>query len=70
MVRRAIERGAPEAKIAEALGLEVASIHRRSRMLYGICTEVIDILKDLSCPTAVFDVLRRMSPIQQIEAAE
>lgn len=70
MVRRAIERGVPEAKIAEALGLEVASIHRRSRMLNGICTEVIDILKDAPCPIAVFDVLRRMSPIRQIEAAE
>jgi hypothetical protein len=70
MARRAIGRGVPEAKIAEALGLEVASIHRRSRTLYGICTEVIDILKDLSCPTTVFDVLRRMSSIRQIEAAE
>lgn len=70
MARRAIGRGVPEAKIAEALGLEVASIHRRSQMLYGICTEVIDILKDLACPTAVFDVLRCMSPIRQIEAAE
>ena len=70
MVRRAIERGVPEAKIAEALGLEVASIHRRSRMLNGICSEVIDILKDAPCPIAVFDVLRRMSPIRQIEAAE
>ena len=44
MIRRAIERGAPEEKIAEALGLEVASIHRRSRMLNGICREAIEIL--------------------------
>ncbi|MCW3835064.1 plasmid partitioning protein RepB C-terminal domain-containing protein [Sphingomonas canadensis] len=70
MIRRAIERGAPEEKIAEALGLEVASIHRRSRMLNGICREAIEILKDAPCPIAVFDALRRMSSIRQIEAAE
>lgn len=70
MIRRAIERGAPEEKIAEALGLEVASIHRRSRMLNGICREAIEILKDAPCPMAVFDILRRMSSIRQIEVAE
>ncbi|HWV53487.1 plasmid partitioning protein RepB C-terminal domain-containing protein [Pseudorhodoplanes sp.] len=70
MIRRAIERGAPEDKIAEALGLEVASIHRRSRMLNGICREAIEILKDAPCPIAVFDILRRMSSIRQIEVAE
>lgn len=70
MIRRAIERGAPEEKIAEALGLEVASIHRRSRMLNGICREAIEILKDAPCPIAVFDILRRMSSIRQIEVAE
>jgi hypothetical protein len=70
MIRRAIERGAPEEKIAETLGLEVASIHRRSRMLNGICREAIEILKDAPCPMAVFDIIRRMSSIRQIEVAE
>lgn len=70
MIRRAIERGAPEEKTAEALGLEVASIHRRSRMLNGICREAIEILKDAPCPMAVFDIIRRMSSIRQIEVAE
>jgi hypothetical protein len=70
MVRRAIERGVPEEKIAEALGLEVASIHRRSRMLNGICPDAIDMLKDAPCPMAVFDILRRMSSIRQVDAAQ
>lgn len=70
MIRRAMERGAPEEKIAETLGLEVASIHRRSRMLNGICREAIEILKDAPCPMAVFDIIRRMSSIRQIEVAE
>jgi len=70
MVRRAIERGVSEEKIAEALGLEVGSIQRRSRMLNGICAEAIEILKDAPCPIAVFDILRRMSSIRQVVAAE
>lgn len=70
MIRRAIDRGVPEEKIAEALGLEVASIYRRSRMLNGICADAIEILKDMPCPMAVFDSLRRMAPVRQIEAAE
>lgn len=70
MIKRAIDRGVPEEKIAEALGLEVASIHRKSRMLNGICPDAVEILKDMPCPVAVFAALRRMVPIRQIEAAE
>jgi hypothetical protein len=70
MVRRAIERGVPEARIAEALGLEIATIYRRARMLNGICPDAVEILKDLPCPMAVFDILRRMAAPRQIVAAE
>lgn len=70
MVLLAIERGVPEARIAEALGLDVASIHRRSRLLDGICGETAEILKDTACPIAVFDILRRMASARQIEASE
>lgn len=70
MIVRAVERGVPEERIAEALGLDVASIHRRSKMLDGICSDAVEILKDTSCPIAVFDILRRMTAVRQIEAAE
>lgn len=70
MVLRAIERGVPEAKIAEALGLDVTSIQRRARMLNGICKEAVEILKDMPCPLIAFDMLRQMVPIRQVEAAE
>ncbi|MDP9412526.1 MAG: ParB N-terminal domain-containing protein [Pseudomonadota bacterium] len=70
MIRRAIDRGVPEEKIAEALGLEVASVHRRSKMLNGICSDAVEILKNVSCPLIVFDTLRQMVPVRQIEAAE
>ena len=70
MIRRAIDRGVPEEKIAEALGLEIDSIRRRTRMLKGICPQAIEILKDTPCPMAAFDTLRRMTSARQIEAAE
>lgn len=70
MVVKAVERGVPEAKIAEALGLDIATIRRRFRLLDGICPEVVEMLKDVACPMKVFDELRRMTTIRQIEAAD
>lgn len=70
MIKRAIERGVSERHIAEALGLELGSVRRRSKMLNGICSEAIEFLKDTHCPLIVFDTLRHMAPLRQIEAAE
>lgn len=70
MITRAIERGVPEERIAEALGLDAVSIRRRARMLKGICPDAVDLLKDSPCSFSVFDMLRRMAPIRQVEAAE
>lgn len=70
MIVRAIERGVPQEKIAAALGIDVTSVSRRSRMLNGICPETVDLLKDTHCPMAVFDLIRRMTPMRQIEVAE
>jgi hypothetical protein len=70
MIMRAVERGVPESRIAEALGLEATSVRRRARMLDGICSDAVEMLKDSPCAFAVFDVLRRMAPVRQLEAAE
>lgn len=70
MIARAVERGVAPAVIAQALGLEVGSVHRKFRLLDGICPEAVDILKDTTCPMNVFEVLRRMSTMRQIEAAD
>lgn len=70
MIVRAIERGVPQEKIADALGLEVQSVRKRFRLLDGICPEAAETLKNANCSMKVFDVLRRMSTLRQIEAAE
>ncbi len=70
MIRRAIERGVPEEKIAKALDINPQSVRRKVRMLNGICDEAVAILKDKPCPMAVFEILRKMKPLRQLEAAE
>lgn len=70
MIVRAIERGVSPAQIADALGLEVRTIRRRSRLLDGINPDAAEMLKDTNCPAVVFDLLRRMSALRQVEAAD
>lgn len=70
MIAKAIERNVPKDKIARALDINVRSISRKVQLLDGICTEAVGLLKDKMCALAVFDVLRKMNPLRQIEAAE
>jgi hypothetical protein len=70
MVVRAIERGVPEDKLAKALNLDIKAIQRRRTLLVGICPEVVELLKDKSVNPRTFDMLRKMKPMRQIEAAE
>jgi hypothetical protein len=70
MIVRAMERGVPEARIAEALNFEVAAVQRRFRLLDGICEQAASLLADKPCPMAVFELMKAMVPLRQIEAAE
>lgn len=70
MITKAIERKVPRDKIARALDINVRSIARKMQMLDGICEEATGLLKDKFCPLAVFDILRKMRPLRQIEASE
>ena len=68
MIRRAIERGVSEEKIAKALNLDVKSIMIKHNLLDGICQEATDILKDKMVATGVFPILKRMKAYRQVEA--
>lgn len=70
MIARAIERNVPRERIAKALNINVRSVERKAKMLDGICSEAVALLKDKPCPMAIFDILRKMSPLRQIEACE
>jgi RepB plasmid partitioning protein/ParB/Sulfiredoxin domain len=70
MIAKAIERKVPREKIAKALNINVRSLNRKATLVDGICEEAVALLKDKICPMAIFDVLRKMIPMRQIEAAE
>ncbi|WP_375463476.1 plasmid partitioning protein RepB C-terminal domain-containing protein [uncultured Methylobacterium sp.] len=70
MIVRAMERGVQADKIAAALCIRPESVQRKVRMLDGICDEAVSLLKDKQCPMAVFEILQKMKPLRQIEAAE
>lgn len=70
MIVRAIEQGVSAERLAEALGFNVSAIQRRARLMDGISEEAVELLKDAPCPLTVFDTLRKMMPLRQIEAAE
>lgn len=69
MIVKAVQRGVSEDKIAKALDLDVKSIVKKRYLLEGVCEEAADILKDKMVSVKVFDVLRKMIPVRQIEAA-
>jgi ParB-like chromosome segregation protein Spo0J len=70
MIVRALERGVSEEKLANALDINIQNIKRRKTMLDGICPEVVELLKDRTLSPVTFDVLRKMKPMRQMEAAE
>lgn len=70
MVVRAVEQGVPEERIAAALNLDPWTIRRRFRLLDGICPEVAELLADKPCSMVAIDLLKKMKPIRQMQAAE
>jgi hypothetical protein len=70
MIMRAVERGVPEARIAEVLNVKLEYIKRRKGLLRQICPEVVDALRDQEVNPVTFDVLRKMKPRRQIEACQ
>ena len=70
MIVNALNQGVPEERIAKVLSVNVSTIRRRSRMLNGVCQEATELLKDKNCPMALFEILKKMQPLRQIEAAE
>ena len=70
MILKAVEQGVPEERLARALNLDVKTLKQRKRLLLGICPETVELLKDKHVPMSTFWVLKKMTPIRQIESAE
>lgn len=70
MILRALKSGVSEEKLAAALNMDIKLIKRRRTLLDGICPAVVEMLKDRSVNPVTFDVLRKMKPLRQVDAAE
>ena len=70
MILNAVRKGVSEERLARALNVNISSIRVKRNLLVGICPEVADLLRDRHVPIHVFQELRRMKPMRQIEATE
>lgn len=70
MILNAIKNGVSEARVAQALGVDIARIRQKRKLLDGICPEVIEILKDRHFPGGSINAMKRMKPLRQVETVE
>jgi len=70
MIVRAVKSGVKPERIAAALNLDLKQVLASMNLLEGIHPEAVDLLKDKPiCPKAI-SLLRRVTPVRQIEMAE
>ena len=70
LILKALERGVPEERLARALNVNIKSLQDKKRLLDGICPEAAELLKDKRIALTGFQILKKMKPMRQIEAAE
>jgi hypothetical protein len=70
MIRRAIDQGVDEERLASALNIDIRAIRTKINLLNGICPEVIELLKNREISPNIFPLLRKMKSLRQIECAE
>ncbi len=70
MILRALSLGVPEERLASALNVNIKTIKEKRRLLDGICGEAAELLKDKQIALTGFQILKKMKPLRQIEAAQ
>ncbi len=70
MILRALTLGVPEERLAKALDVNIRTLQQKRRLLDGICGEAAEMLKDKQIAVTGFQILRKMKPMRQIEAAQ
>lgn len=69
MILRALTLGASEERLAKALNVNIRTLQEKRRLLDGICPEAAEMLKDKQVALTGFQILKKMKPMRQIEAA-
>jgi hypothetical protein len=70
MLVKAINDGVSEERIASVLHIDLKTLRQKRELLVGICAEATELLKDKHITAGCFAVLRKMTALRQIEAAE
>jgi hypothetical protein len=70
MLRRAVERGVTQDRLAKALNVDISQIHKKVSLLEGICPEAVEMLKDQHFSANLGSVLRKLKPTRQVECVE
>ena len=70
MIMRAVKNGVAPERIAEALNVRLQLVESNMNLLVGIHPDVVELLKDKQIPASVFYVLKKVTPLRQIEMAE
>lgn len=70
MIVRAVDRGVSPETLANALDISKAAIIARFKLLDGICDEAIRLLADKPASRSMFNVLRQMKPLRQIDVSK
>ena len=67
MIVKAIERGVPPIRIAEALGIDIRTLESKRDRLEGINPDVVEMLSTKCIPNKTFECLKRMKDMRQLE---
>jgi hypothetical protein len=70
MIKKALDAGVPEARIAKALNWSPKTIANTRSILSNLCPEAIEILKDKDIAVDSLRELKKVKPMRQIEIAE
>lgn len=70
MIRRAIKRGVSPERLAKVLSIDISHLHKKIKLLDGICPEAAELLTDRQFSPEVSRCLRKMKPTRQVECVE
>jgi hypothetical protein len=70
MIRKAIASGVPAERLAKTLDVDVSQILKKNKLLEGICSEAVELVRDRQFSVELGRILRRMKPTRQIECIE
>lgn len=70
MILQAISSGVPAEKIASGLNRSVEAIQANAQLLVGIDPETVEIIKDKRISHGAIRILKRVTPVRQVEMAQ